>query len=150
MNYSTLGREWRVSVIAAVWVCLASPVICASGTEEQVGFREDFDAADLVAITFYKNISRTEVSCRIEITDPDEIDNFLADLKGLTAQCYKCGYDGAVDFLNKGQSIGGSDFNLGCGQMVTSKGCVDMDAALLSRMKGYRAKGSTSTEQTSD
>lgn len=125
----------------AMWTMAFPFGLLASGAPEPVSFQDDFKAADLVAITFYTDYAAKVVYRAVEILDPQELKDFLADLRGMTGECAKCGYDGSIAVYVDKQQIGWLVFNLECGYISTNKVCVIMGASLISRLDRYRAAG---------
>jgi hypothetical protein len=136
---TNVGRVLVAVASYAMWT-MAFPVgLLASGAPDPVSFQDDFVAADLVVITFYKDNTAKAVYRAVEISDPQELKEFFADLRGMTGQCAKCGYDGSIAVYVDKQRIGWLDFNLKCGYISTNLGCVIMGASLISRLDKYRA-----------
>lgn len=136
-----VGRVLVAVASYAMWT-MAFPVdLLASGAPEPVSFQDNFEAADLVAITFYTDNTAKKIYRVVEISDPQELKEFLADLRGMTGQCAKCGYDGSIAIYVDKQRIGLFDFNLKCRYISTNLGCVIMEASMILRLEKYRAAG---------
>jgi hypothetical protein len=104
-----------------------------------VDYTKELIGVEAMRVTFYEDIGRGKLLAEVKVSIRSEIDQFIGDFKGKTAPCYKCGYDGQIEFINKNLTAARMDFNLQCRQVSSDKGCWNMDDECIKRLENLRS-----------